>query len=147
MKITVPDKVKNLVSPKTFYLLVAALAVTVLLWYFGSSALKSFSNALGNRQDVQSEQTVKEDLKQAGTHEDNANAASVSRQVNEARAADAQADKDAAAVNSNRTAEPTRQARQRYEKTRRHDPADAPPAIPDSELCSELAKRNLPCPR
>jgi basic membrane lipoprotein Med (substrate-binding protein (PBP1-ABC) superfamily) len=132
-------------SRKTLY----ALAVLAFLVWLGcvlvGAGLDTIKVIKSNRADQKSERVVNEQLNQAAAHEANANAASVNRQVDEARAQDAARDKEQAAVNSNLTLAPTRAAQRHYEKVRRHDPATATPVLNDDQLCTELTKRGFDC--
>ncbi|MBA3241162.1 MAG: hypothetical protein H0T60_08035 [Acidobacteria bacterium] len=96
-------------------------------------------------QDERREENVNAALTPAAGHETNANQLSTDRQVNEERARGAQARKDEAALNSNRTLEPTLKARRRYEETRRNNSLDPVAPLSDADLCAELVKRRIPC--
>lgn len=129
-------------NPRTTLLIVLILAS--VLWYFRVSISDAWATHQVNKANSQLQQQVDSSDKQAQQHQDNADDAGADRQTKEGRAARAQEEKDQAADNSNRTIDPVRKARQRYEETRRSSPVNSP-ALSDEQLCAELAKRNITC--
>lgn len=139
---------KNLVWPVrgTTFVVAAVLVIALgILAALGGAVKDTIRTAGSTRADQRSESVVKQETGAAAAHEENANSAGVTRQIDEARAAAAQVERDRAAERSNRTAAPTRAARERYEKTRRQSALDPAPPLTDDQLCAELAKRDIPC--
>lgn len=127
-----------------FITVIATLVLAALLWYATGAMIEAVQRHQVNKQDHKLEKQIEAADQKATQAESNANDAGNERIEAEGRAARALEEKQQAAANSNRTLDPVRKARQRYEETRRSSPADAP-AISDAELCAELAKRSIPC--
>jgi flagellar biosynthesis GTPase FlhF len=127
--------------------LVAAVAAGILLvlFLYAGESFSDWRHARAvNHQDQQIQRQIDTDTKAAASSESNANTHRDEREAAEGRADLAQEQKQQAAANSNRTLDPVRKARQRYEETRRSSPADSP-ALSDEQLCAELAKRGIAC--
>jgi len=120
------------------------LALIAMLLYFSGSVSQWWHGHQVNKEDQHLEKQIDTNQKAADNSEANANAARDNRQAAEGRAEKAWEEKQHAAEKSNRTLDPVRKARQRYEETRRQRPADAP-ALSDDDLCAELAKRGIAC--
>jgi hypothetical protein len=123
---------------------IAAAVLLALLWYVSGSIGQWWGEKAIQRDDQRIQQDVDRKERDSQASERNANTAGTDRQAAEARAAAAEQQKQQAAANSNRTADPVRKARQRYEETRRSHPADSP-TLGDDQLCAELARRNIGC--
>jgi biopolymer transport protein ExbB/TolQ len=123
---------------------VGALMFCALMIYAGESFSQWRHARAINHQDQQIQKQIDTDTKAAASSESNANTHRDEREAAEGRADLAEEQKQQAAANSNRTLDPVRKARQRYEETRRSSPADSP-ALSDEQLCAELAKRGIAC--
>jgi len=124
--------------------IIGVLVLLALLWYFRGSISQAWRGHQVNKQDAQIQKSIDQNAKDAAASETNANTHTEQRQAAEGRAELAQEQKQQAADNSNRTLDPVRKARQRYEETRSSRPADSP-ALSDEQLCAELAKRGIAC--
>jgi len=124
--------------------MVLAAGLIVLLWFLSVGVGQWWHGHQVNKEDQHLEKQIDTNQKAADNSEANANAARDTRQAAEGRAEKAWEEKQHAAEESNRTLDPVRKARQRYEEIHRQRPADAP-ALSDDDLCAELAKRNIAC--
>lgn len=138
------NKFSSLIKAHPFIALVVTLVLLVFAYYFRGSIKQSWSSHQVNKQDQQLQQQVDASEKAAAESEGNANTYRDTRLEQHGRTAKAEEDRQAAAVNSNRTIDPVRKARQRYEETRRTRPANSPD-ISDADLCAELTKRGIAC--
>lgn len=122
-----------------------SLALIVALLTFGALRMRDrwWTHSV-NKQDEQLQKKIDADTKNAEAHETNSNSIRDSRLEAEGRADLALEARKQAAVNSNRTIDPVRKARQRYEETRRTRTADSP-VLSDDQLCAELTKRGIDC--
>lgn len=97
-----------------------------------------------NKQDEQLQKKIDKNEKAAEASESNANTQRDQREQAEGRAKLADEQREQARANSNRTLDPVRKARQRYEETSRTRTADSP-VLSDDQLCAELTKRGIDC--
>lgn len=129
-------------NPTTAAVIVIIMAV--VLFFVLGDLKQSWQTHQVNKKDQQLQREVDSAAGAATQSESNANTHAEQRQAAEGRAEFAQEQKQQAAANSNRTIDPVRKARQRYEETRRSSPAGSPD-LSDEQLCAELAKRSIPC--
>lgn len=124
--------------------IIVLICIVVLARYVAGDISSWWQSRQVNKQDQKLEQQIDDSEKAAAASESNANTHRDTRLAGEGRYQRAREEQQAAAQNSNRSAEEVRKARERYEETRRHRTADTP-ALSDAELCAELTKRGIDC--
>src|SRR6185369_8020594 len=104
------------------------IALLLIAWavFFFSKADQWWHGHQVNKQDAQIQKSIDANAAAAEKAQSNADQHASERQSAEGRAQLADEEKQRAADNSNRTIDPVKKARQRYEETRRSTPADSP---------------------